>query len=375
MKSKFDTSFFKQNRSFIIVFVLILFIAISLGLLISAKKASLIKQQSSQISDEKALTNVVTMEILPKMIQEKITLPGVARPWISLQVVSEVRGKIVNKRVTEGQQVEKNDILAVIDKEDYQNAYDSAHASWEAALSTQNRLKELVKKNFVTQSQLDDAIANGKTSRAALDTAALNLSRCEIRSPMKGLVDRIHVENGSFLNSGDPVCQILQIDKLKIEVGIPESDVDSVRRLSTFDITVDALNGKTYTGTYHYLYNTTDSMAHLYTLEIKVDNSDHLLLPDMFAKVEIIKQQDPKGLAVPVYSLIDHNSGVGVFVEKQGQAQFRLIEKGFQDGWNTQVSQGLSPGEKVVVVGHRIIEDGEKIHVTRTIRDMKELYQ
>jgi multidrug efflux pump subunit AcrA (membrane-fusion protein) len=151
--------------------------------------------------------------------------------------------------------------------------------------------------------------------------------------------------------------------------------VDAVRQLSSFDMTIDALGGKTYTGTYHYLYNTTDSMAHLYTLEIEVDNTDRLLLPDMFAKVKIIKQQDPNGLAVPMYSLIDHHSGVGVFVEKNGRAQFRIIEKGFQDGWDTQVSKGLFPGDRIVVVGHRIIEDGEKIHVTRTIRDMKELYQ
>ncbi len=370
-----STSIVKKSLPFVLVVVTILAITIFTGMLISEKKAALAQKQSNQVAGEKALTNVVTLELVPKMIQEKITLPGVAKPWISLKVVSEIKGKTINKQVTEGRQVNKGDILALIDKRDYQNAYDSAYASWETAVSTQKRFKSLVKNNFVTRSQLDDAIAGVKTSKAALENAKLNLNRCTIRSPMKGIVDRVYIENGTFLNSGDPVCQILQIDKLKIQVGIPESDVGAVRKLSSFNMTIDALNEKSYTGQYHYLYNTTESMARLYTLEIMVENPDHMLLPDMFARVNIIKQQDPQGLAVPIYSLINHNTDTGVFVEKEGVVEFRIIQKGFQEGWNTQVSNGLLPGENVVVVGHRIIEDGERVNVTKTIQDMKEIYQ
>ena len=335
----------------------------------------LAQKQANEKSDTKALTNVITMELIPAMVMEKLSLPGVAKPWISLEVVSEIRGKIVNKKVTEGLQVNKDDILAVIDKSDYQNAYDSALASYETALSTQKRLKALVKKNFVTKSQLDDAVAMVKTSKAALDNAKLSLSRCTIRSPMKGIVDRIHIENGTFLNSGDPVAKILQIDRLKIEVGIPESDVAAVRKLKTFEMTIDALDGKTFTGEYHYLHKTSDSMARLYNLEIKVDNFDGQILPDMFVRVKIIKNQDPQGLAVPMYSLVNHNKDIGVYIEKDGIVQYRPLKTGFQDGWKTQIPEGLYPGEKVVVVGHRIIEDGEQVKVTKTIRDMEEISQ
>lgn len=54
---------------------------------------------------------------------------------------------------------------------------------------------------------------------------------------------------------------------------------------------------------------------------------------------------------------------------------FRPITTGFQDGWKILVADGLAPGENVVVVGHRIIDDGEKVNVTRTISDMEELLQ
>ena len=360
---------------FITVLLIIGLIILPLGKKISAKKADLVEKQLKEKAVTKALTNVITMELIPAMVMEKLSLPGVAKPWISLEVVSEIRGKVVDKKVTEGRHVNKGDVLAVIDKSDYQNSYDSALASYDSALSTQKRLKALVKKNFVTQSQLDDAVARVKTSRAGLDNAKLNLSRCMILSPMQGVVDRIHIENGTFLNSGDPVASILQIDKLKIEVGIPESDVDAVRKLKSFDMTIDALDGKTYTGVYHYLYKTTDSMARLYNLEIKVDNTGGEILPGMFARVKIIKKQDPLGLAVPMYSLVTLNKDIGVYVESRGIVRFRPVSTGFLDGWKIQIPKGLEPGEKVVVIGHRIIEDGEQVNVTKTIRDMEEISQ
>ncbi len=360
---------------FIVVLLIIMLVILPLGKQISAKKAALADKLAKEKAVAKSLTNVISMELIPSMIMEKLSLPGVAKPWVSLQVVSEIRGKVVSKLITEGHRVSKGDILAIIDKSDYQNSYNSTLASWETALSTEKRLKALVKKNFVTQSQLDDATARVKTSKAALDNAKLALSRCTIRSPMKGIVDRVHIENGTFLSAGDPVAKILQIDKLKIEVGIPESDVDAVRKLKTFHITIDALEGKTYTGEYHYLYKTADSMARLYNLEIKVDNADGFILPDMFARVKIIKNQDPLGIAVPMYSLVNQSKEVGVYVEKEGIVNFRPVKTGFQDGWKTQISSGLFPGEKVVVVGHRIIEDNEKVNVTQTIRDMEEISQ
>jgi RND family efflux transporter MFP subunit len=208
-----------------------------------------------------------------------------------------------------------------------------------------------------------------------MDTAKLNLNRCTIRSPMEGIVDRVYIENGEYLNIGDPLATILQIDRLKIEVGIPESDVAAVRKLSTFDMTIDALGGQPYTGKYHYLFKTADSMARLYNLEIEVDNPNHQILPGMFARVSIVKHHDAQGLAVPIYSLVTRNEKTGVFVEQEARVHFRPVTTGFLDGWKIQIPTGLFPGEQVVVVGHKIIDDGEIVHVTKTIQNMEELAQ
>jgi len=360
---------------FMVVMLVIGLVILPLMNKIDAKKENLAEQQARQTKKTRALTNVVAMEMLPGPVVEKISLPGIAKPWISLTVMSEVKGKIVDKRATEGSRVKKGDILAVIDTRDYQYNYTSTLASFETAQTNEKRFKALSKKQFITQTQLDEAEARVKTTRAAMDLAKLNLERCTIRSPMAGVVDRMHIEYGDFMDTGNPVASILYMDRLKVEVGIPESDVAAVRKLNTFKMKFDALNGKSVTGTYHYLYKTTDSMARLYNLEIKVDNPDLSILPDMFARVTIVKNQAPDGLAVPIYALVTQDRKTGLFVENKGEVAFRPVTTGFQDGWRILVAEGLTPGERVVVVGHRLIEDGEKVNVTRTVQSVEELIQ
>lgn len=358
---------------FCTVVFLILVITFFLTTKISAKKTDINGQQIESEAYQKRLTNVVTMTIEPSLIQETISLPGAARPWIIIEAAAEVRGKIIKKTVEDGDPVNKGDIIAVIDERDYQNAYKSALASYETAKTKEKRLTALIQKGIVTQSQLDDAVARVKTDKATVDNALLSLNRCTIRSPIKGIINRIHIEKGSFLNPGDSVAQILQIDRLKVEVGIPESDVDAVRKLNSFELVIDALDGKKYTGTFHHLCKTTDSFARLYNLEIKVENPDLKILPDMFVRVNIIKKQDPEGLAVPMYAMVNQDNQIGVFAEKDGTVHFRPVAAGFITGSEIQIKNGLEPNDQVVVIGHRLIKSGDRVNVTKVIDKMEEL--
>ncbi|EMS78928.1 efflux RND transporter periplasmic adaptor subunit [Desulfotignum phosphitoxidans] len=358
---------------FVVLIVVVVFVIVPLGRKITEQKAGLAEQRSGLVRKADEPARVITLEMVPDDLAEVIRLPGMAMPWKSLEVVAEVSGRIMEKNMDDGTVVAQGEVLAVIDRRDYQNAYDSARASYETARMHEQRFKALSKQQFVTQSQLDDVSSQVKTTRAAMETAKLNLDRCTIRSPMSGVVDRSHIETGSFLGVGDPVARILQIDPLKIQVGIPESDVASVRNLTQFDMTVDALDGKIVTGEYHYLQKTTDSLARLYNLEIRLENPGYEILPDMFVRVAIVKNRDEQGLAVPMYSLITRKGQTGVFVADQGIARFAPVDTGFQDGWKIQVTSGLSPGDQVVVVGHRMIEDKDRVHVDRRVRSMSEL--
>lgn len=321
----------------------------------------------ANLKKEKPELNVVALELVPMAIRDRMNLPGIIEPWKKLQVVAEVQGKVVRKALEEGQTVKKGDVIAVIDQRDYRIAHKSAKASYDVALSDLKRLEKLRERNVIPQSQLDNAVAQVENTRAAVENAVLALERCVIVSPLDGVINRLFIENGHYLNVADPVADVLQLDRVKVNVGIPESDIEDVRGLTDFDLRIDALGGKTFRASKYFISSAADEMARLYTLKLELENAEGRILPDMFVRVEIIKKEIPDGLAIPIYSVISRNDEHVVYVVNDGKAQARSISLGLLEGWRVQVTGGLEAGDRVIVVGQRSVNDGEKVNVVRTV--------
>lgn len=340
---------------------------------IQEKKKQIAAEKKAAIGKEKPGVNVVTLHLSPTLIRDKISFPGSIDPWVRLEVLAEVSGRVMNKEVDEGKTVEKGKVIARLDKRDYENAYNSILASYKAATATLNRLKELRKGELSTRSQLDDAQAQVDTLKASLDTAKLNLERTVIRAPIKGMVNRVFIDEGQYLNQYQKVVEILQTDRVKVNVGIPESNADAVRKIETFDVTIDALGDRQFKAEKNHFSRTADAMARLYNLELSLPNPGGLILPDMFARVLVVKQEVDDALVVPLYSVINRKDKLIVFVEDGGMVSSREVELGIQEGWQVEITNGLSKGDRVVVVGNRSVSDGQKVNVIKEINDIKEL--
>ncbi len=358
--------------------ILVVSLLVVIGLLLARihTKAGIIEEQNqASIKKDRPVPNVVTLDLIPATIRDKIDLPGVTEPWVELQIMAEVAGKVTAKMVKEGAAVRKGDLLARIDYRDYQNAHRSAKASYELAVSDLKRLEKLHQRKVTPQSQLDSAVARVATTRAAMNNSATALERCTIKAPFSGVVNRIFVEEGQYLSVGDPITEILQIDRLKVRVGIPESDVDAVRRVDRYKVRIEALGGRTFQARKYFLSKTADSMARLYNLDLELDNAGGEILPDMFARVEIIKQEIPQGISIPLYSVINRNDDHIVYVVEDSQAIVRSVTLGLLDGWRVEVREGLKPGEQVIVVGHRSVNDGQSVNVVRSVKSPEDIIQ
>lgn len=342
---------------------------------IGAEKERLQKEKLAGMKGERPPVNVVLLAARPGPVRDRLTLPAVVEAWVELQVLAEVEGKVVSVPAREGDSVSKGDVIARIDRRDYENAVASLRASHELAVKTLTRMQNLFDEEIVPRSRLDEAQASADTLRAELMNAELRLERTDIRAPLSGTVNRMDAEEGLFLKLHDPVAVILETGRVKVAVGIPESDVDAVRDIEAFELTVEALGGRRFTGRKHFLASAPESLAHLYRLEIEVKNPRGDLLPGMFATVGIIKKEVREALSVPLYAVIARDGRNYVFVEKDGRAEMRPVETGILDKWQIEVTRGLSPGDRVVVVGHRSLGEGQRLNVIRSISRPEELYQ
>ncbi len=357
------------------VFLLVL-LAVVVGLFVMAqnKGERLAAEKKAMARKQRPPVNVVVQKIVPRLVQERLNLPAVIEPWVDLPLLAEVGGVIQEVRVREGDHVQKGELLARIDSRDYENALNSVRADYRLAIIDRDRLQGLFDKGIVARAKLDSVEARVKTLAAAMATATLQLERCAIIAPISGVVNTLPAEVGRFLAVGDPVAGILQIDRVKVMVGIPESDVEAVRKIDWFTVSVDAVNKKIQAKK-HFLAVAPESMAQLYRLELAVANENGALLPGMFARVEVVKQSLPRAMAIPLYAVISRDNKNYVYLDDDGKAVAREVKLGILDGWQIQVREGLAINDRVIVVGQREVDTGQRLNVVRTVIDPGELVQ
>jgi membrane fusion protein (multidrug efflux system) len=289
-----------------------------------------------------------------------------------LTLLSKVHGTVIETLVQEGDKVTKGQVIARLDPADFRIALDSARAVYELAVADQKRLATLFDHDIIPRARIEKIDAHVKTSKAALQNAELMLSRCTITAPISGVIRRLDAVEGLLLNVSDPVAEILQIDRVKAVVGIPESDVALIRNIEEVTLTVQALNNRKITGRTHYLASSPENGARLYRLELAIDNSDHQILPGMFFRAQLVKKVYRDTVAVPIYSVIKRQDKQFVYVEKNGVAHQLPVELGITEDWMVQVTSGLSPGSRIVVEGHRDIDQGHKLNIVRVLSDPRE---
>lgn len=357
----------------LLALVLLVLIAITLAGVIKDKKQRLVEKKKSESAAVATPVNVAILRLAPKPIRDRLNLPATVEAQEDLLIKAEIAGKVETLAAREGARISRGSLIARIEQSDYRIALEGAEAAYAQAKKGLSRAKNLYSKEIIAEEDYDAAIANEKMMKARLDQASLNLERTEITSPINGILNRMDAKNGLLLKHGDPVAQVLDIDPVKVVVGIPESDVNAVRRLDTFDLTVKALGDKHFKGKKGFLSKQPSSQAHLYMLEILVTNHKKEILPGMFARVDIVKKEVPDGLSVPLYSIITKADQQFVYVEADGMAHLRQVSTGILEGWRMQITSGLNTGENVIVVGHRNVADGQAVKVIRSVSDSDEL--
>jgi membrane fusion protein (multidrug efflux system) len=113
----------------------------------------------------------------------------------------------------------------------------------------------------------------------------------------------------------------------------------------------------------------------LYDLDLMVPNPDGRILPGMFARVELVKQVFSKALSVPLYAVITQGDDRFIYVEKEGRAHKREVRLGVLEGWQVQIETGLEPGERVIIVGHRFVDDGQPVDIIKNVTRPSEILQ
>ncbi len=340
---------------------------------ITAEQDRLEQEKQKAVKKEAPPVNVITLLVRPRLLEDKITLPAEITSEQELWVKAEVSGRVVETLVEEGAKLAKNQLIVRLDDRDYRSRLTRIEAGYSLARTEYKRNQVLAGTNATAQATLDNLETRVKELEAQKNEAALALERTKISAPIPSILNDLKARKGDFVAVGDPVAQVLDISPVKVVVGVPESDVAAVLDINEAEVVIPALDGLQVVGKKSFLSRKPKTLARLYDLELELPNPQGRILPGMFATVKLVKETFEKALMVPLYAVMTGGNEPYVFVEADGKAEKRPVSTGLIDGWQVHITDGLAPGDKVIIVGHRSVENGRALKVVEKLTDPAEI--
>ena len=320
-----------------------------------------------------------------------------------VEIRARVEGFLEQMLFDEGTQVKRNQVLFVINQDQYRAKVDKVSAQLKKdeaqvrkAQRDLERIRPLVEQRAASEVELDNAVAAYETAvasvgmtQADLDQAEQELGYTIVRSPISGQISERHVDLGTLVggNGKSLLATIVKSDTVLIDFGMTALDYlkskerniiigqeDSTRSWQpTVDITLPDNSVYPYKGVVDFADPQVNPKTGTFSVRAEMPNPDRMLLPGQFTKVRALLDVRENATVVPQKALIIEKGGAYVFImRRDSTVERRFIELGPEIGNNVVVERGVSKGEYIVTEGYHKLTPGMKVRVSTSKQEKAE---
>lgn len=339
--------------------------------------------------------------------QENINIYGEYVGRIRAQQFVEIRARVEGfleqMLFEEGTQVKRNQVLFIINQDQYRAKVDKVSAQLKKdeaqvrkAQRDLERIRPLVEQRAASEVELDNAVAAYETAvasvgmtQADLDQAEQELGYTIVRSPISGQISERHVDLGTLVggNGKSLLATIVKSDTVLIDFGMTALDYlkskerniiigqeDSTRSWQpTVDITLPDNSVYPYKGVVDFADPQVNPKTGTFSVRAEMPNPDRMLLPGQFTKVRALLDVRENATVVPQKALIIEKGGAYVFImRRDSTVERRFIELGPEFGNNVVVERGVSKGEYIVTEGYHKLTPGMKVRISTSKQEKAE---
>lgn len=305
--------------------------------------------------------SVATVE--PGPMKDILLLPGETEAWQDVRVGADMAGRVEWIGPKEGEAIKEGALIAKIDVSSLKAALDKAEAALNLAADLYERRRKLFERNIVNQEELDKVLTEWTSAKASFRQVQTEYERGFVKSPITGVVNHLYVDQGEFIDRGKPLVDLVNVDKIKINVNVPELDVRFLKPGQGVVIRVDAFPGREMVGVVDFVAYKADPATKTFHVKVVTDNANRDIRPGMIARVAFLRRIIPDALSAPLFALVDKGGERVLFVEKDGVVHARTVSIGVIEGDRVQITRGLEPGDRLIVTGQRDVEEGMKVQV------------
>ncbi|MBL7996134.1 efflux RND transporter periplasmic adaptor subunit [bacterium] len=299
-----------------------------------------------------------------KDFAETIQLTGSIESRNDIIIPAEEGGRVLTWTIDKGGYVEKGQTLGRIDDAMLKAGYDAALANYNMAEVNYQKQKAAFEEQAISALQLKNLEYQRDAAKAQADMAKLRLDRTVITSPIGGILNDRFVDEGEIIGPGMPIAQVIDMNQMKVVVGVPERYSKELRVGLPVEFTVDSYPGETFAGTISFISAAVNPDNRSIPVEINFVNAQGKLKPQMIASIKLKLISSSKAILISQDYIQQVDMGkLVVYVMNNGVAEERTITLGGSDGATVRVMQGLKEGDQVITVGFQNLIDKQKIKI------------
>lgn len=298
--------------------------------------------------------------VSPQKVSENVEVPGTLLPQEETQIRCEVSGRVTKLDIPEGAIVPKGKLLVKLFDGDLQAQLKKLEVQLQIAEKSEERQRELLKINGISQQDYDLATLNVENLRADILATQIAISKTEIRAPYSGKLGLRYVSLGAYLSPADIITTIREVKQLKLEFAVPEKYAKNISKGYSVKFRVDG-GTQFHAASVIATENSVDETTRTLRVRALVNESHAELVSGAFARVNLQLGQSDNALMIPTQAVIPQARNKQVILYKKDSVQFHVVETGIRDSAFVQITSGLQPGDTVIITGMMAIRPGGKV--------------
>jgi len=302
--------------------------------------------------------------------QTTVAAIGTFRAVNGSDLALEVSGIIDKLDFVSGDEVKEGQVLMELRKDTDVAKLESLQATAEGANITLKRDQGQLKINAVSQATVDTDLVNQKSALANVAQQQALVDQKTLKAPFAGRLGIRSVDIGQFIAAGTTIVTLQALDKLYLDFSLPQQAVADIKVGQSIEAKVDAFPKDTFKGQVIAINSKVDSTNRNVQIRASFDNTDHRLLPGMYASVNVKTGQPHAFVTLPQTAVIFNPYGNAVYlaVKPEGAADGLVAKQVFVKTGETRGDQiailsGVTAGDTVVTAGQIKLRNGSKLKV------------
>ena len=307
-------------------------------------------------------------------IDEVLTALGSIESIHTPTVSAETSGQAIDIAVREGDTVQQGQLLAALDSTLHEIETAKAGAETrrlDVLVNNQDnevkRLQRLSESQSVSRDKLEDEQAQLEMLAAQRDIAQKQWelaqyleSKATVRAPLAGLVTRRHISLGDYVVAGQPLFDLVSVERLRARIAFPEHAVSRIAVGKEVWLTSPAIPGSTAVGTVATVNPQISEHSRAIEVTVEFDNPGGWL-PGASADATLVVERREQAMTLPLLSIVKRSGRNVVFVVTDGKVQAVEITTGWREGSWVEVAGKLESSDRVVVEGANLLSDGSLV--------------